>query len=138
VKLYVPVRTYNLTNARTHWRVRSKRVREQREAVTYVLLGADWSALPKPTPETPWAVRLVRLGPREMDDDGVVSAMKATRDAVAAFIGVDDRDRKRVRYWYDQEKSKDVGVRIEIAANTPEAYGFIQWKKRDGGDDGQA
>lgn len=129
--IYVPVRTVNLTNARMHWRVRSKCVREQREAVTYVLLGADWNALPKPTPETPWAVKLVRIGPREMDDDGVVSALKATRDAVAAFIGVDDRDRQRVRYWYDQEKGKDMMVRIEVAVNTPEAHGFLRWSDRD-------
>jgi hypothetical protein len=35
LKLRVPVKTHNLTNARMHWRQRSKLVREQREAVTY-------------------------------------------------------------------------------------------------------
>lgn len=115
MKLFVPVRTVNLTNARMHWRARSKCVREQREAVTYVLLGADWSALPKPTPETPWDVKLVRLAPRELDDDGVVSALKAPRDAVAAFVGVDDRHKHIVKYEYDQRREREYGVEITVS-----------------------
>lgn len=84
-----------------------------KEAVTYALLGVrSWPG--KPSAASPWLVRLVRLGPREMDDDGAVSALKSVRDAFAAFVAVNDKHRHIVRYSYDQERSKEFGVRIEV------------------------
>lgn len=111
----VPLRCPNFANQRLHFRVKAKLVAQQRETVTYVLLGVDWSALPKPSIDEPWQVTLTRLGPRELDDDGVVASLKACRDAIAAFIAVDDKLRNVVRYAYEQEKSKAFGVRIEVS-----------------------
>ncbi len=114
--IHVQTRTWNELNAaRCGWRAKHQKRNAVKEAVTYALLGEDWSAMGKPTPETPWDVRLVRLGPREMDDDGVVSALKSVRDAFARFVAVDDKLRSVVRYRYDQERSKEFGVRIEVS-----------------------
>lgn len=112
--IHVPVRTRNNLNVRRHWRVRSKENIAVKEAVTYALLGVDWAWTASPSEADPWDVRLVRLGPREMDDDGVVSALKSVRDAFAKFVNVDDKRRDVIRYLYDQERSKEFGVRIEV------------------------
>ena len=109
------LRTQNELNAsRAGWRPKHERRKAVRETVTYHLLAVDWTGLGKPTEDTPWDVLLVRLGPREMDDDGVVSALKSVRDAFAAYVGVDDKHRHIVRYRYEQAKSKTFGVRIEV------------------------
>lgn len=114
--IHVQVRTHNELNARrAGWRAKHSARVAVKEAVTYALLGVAWGP-ERPTLERPWRVRLVRLGPREMDDDGVVSALKSVRDAFAAFVGVDDKRSKVVRYTYDQERSKEFGVRIEVSA----------------------
>lgn len=121
----VPIRTYNEANgSHGHWRKKNARRKAVREAVTYALIGESWEGVPKPSVEAPWSVLLVRLGPGVMDDDGVVSSLKSARDAVAAFVGVDDKRRDIVRYAYDQRKSREFGVEIEItwkgASNGPE------------------
>lgn len=54
-------------------------------------------------PALPVVVTLVRCSPRLLDDDNAVGAMKAVRDEVAAWLGVDDRD-PRVRFVVEQEK----------------------------------
>jgi hypothetical protein len=115
VIIHVPVRTINELNAtRWHWRKRQKTREEVKEAVTYALLGHDWSSVEKPTRERPWSVRLVRLGKQRMDDDGVVSSLKSVRDAFAKFINVDDKHRDIVAYGYEQEYPREFGVRIEV------------------------
>lgn len=114
MRITIPeLRTHNTTNVRMHWRMRSKHIARTREAVTEALYEQDWT-IPAPTEARPWDVLLVRLGPRELDDDGVVSALKGVRDAVAAFVGVDDRTKRLVRYSYDQRKQRCFGVEIEI------------------------
>lgn len=108
------LRTRNQLNTRRHWRVDRAERAAVREAVGYALLGADWKGMGKPSEATPWVVTLTRLGPREMDDDGLVSALKSVRDAFADFVGVDDKHRSIVRYSYEQERSKGFGVRIDV------------------------
>lgn len=58
-------------------------------------------------------VTMVKLGPGEMDDDGVSGAMKYVRDTVALFCGLDDKD-KRWKWEYGQERHKQTGIRISI------------------------
>jgi hypothetical protein len=111
---HIVMRLPNFANVRMHWRAKAKIVAEQRETVTWTLLGADWSDLGKPSEESPWQVTLVRLSPQAMDDDGVVSSLKGVRDAFAAFVGVDDKHKHIVRYAYDDERGKKVGVKIYV------------------------
>lgn len=46
----------------------------------------------------PMRVVLVRGAPRRLDNDNLASAMKACRDAVAAWLGVDDGDEAMVTW----------------------------------------
>jgi hypothetical protein len=92
---------------------RARRVRAERAAVREALAGSKLAP-------GPWLVRLVRLAPRRLDDDNATSSMKAVRDEVAAWLGVDDRD-PRVRFLVEQERAKSYGVRIEVRTASSEA-----------------
>lgn len=46
-------------------------------------------------------VTLTRVGPRRLDDDNLAGSLKGVRDAIAAALGVDDRDPK-VQWVYGQ------------------------------------
>lgn len=96
-------------NAREHWRVRANRVRREREAAHWTLLDAKRPALPV-------VVRLIRVAPRSLDDDNLQGVFKAIRDGVADAYGIDDKDRSRIRFEYDQERGAphQYGVRIEV------------------------
>ena len=59
-----------------------------------------------------WVVRLTRAAPAELDDDNLSSAFKAVRDAVAAWLGVDDSPRSPVRWKYAQERVKHRAERL--------------------------
>lgn len=92
------MRTVPGLNAREHWRARARRVKAERLAVALALVG-------KSKPATPCTVRLTRVSPRgTADDDNLAGAMKAVRDQVAEWLGVDDKDRASVRYVYAQRR----------------------------------
>lgn len=104
----VPLRLGCGMNSREHWRARTKRVKTERETVT-------WYLVTRPKPATPCVVTITRVAPSAgLDDDNNVSAAKAVRDAIAAWLGIDDKD-ARVRYQCDQKRG-DWCVLIEIAA----------------------
>lgn len=105
--ILVPVRTHG-PNAREHWRVKAKRVQAERHATAWMLRNV-------PRPPIPCSVRLTRVGPSNgFDDDNLVGAMKGVRDEIAAWLGVDDRHHRQVRYVYDQRREKVWGVTIEF------------------------
>ena len=112
VDLVVPVATISEANARSHPQARATRVRRQRETVTAHL--ARYPARPLPVAR----VRLVRLGERALDTDNLAGALKAVRDAVAAWLCVDDGLRGGIVWEVDQEPHKRhrnlPGVRIEL------------------------
>jgi len=67
-------------------------------------------------PQLPAAVRLTRVAPRPLDDDNLQRALKAVRDGVADWLGVDDRD-PRVRWFYAQAvdgRPRYQAARIEV------------------------
>jgi len=100
--------------AREHWREAWERHRAQKNAIYYAC-----AMIPSKV-QLPCNVKLVRLGPRELDFDNLVVSQKYVRDAIAELITGDyvpgraDGD-KRISWQYDQEKSKEYGVRIEIS-----------------------
>ena len=105
--LAIPMRTGRGLNSREHWAQRSKRVRTERDTVGWCLAG-------RPKPALPCAVLLTRVAPSMgLDDDNLAGSLKAVRDAVAAWLQVDDRDRETVRYEYAQRRGA-WGVEIEI------------------------
>lgn len=108
--ILVPIRTAPGMNVREYWAVRSKRVKAEREATA-------WALADKRRPPLPLAVTLTRIGPSNgLDDDNLAGALKGVRDQVAEWLGVDDRDRARVRYGYEQERGPEWAVRIEWRA----------------------
>lgn len=111
MNLFLMLRTVSGMNASEHWRVRAKRVKAEREIVGFALIGRE-----KPT--LPCVVKITRIAPSTGLDpfDNLPSALKGCVDAIAEWLGVDDKRSDRVRYECAQERGKGYGVRIEVAA----------------------
>lgn len=95
------------------YHLKAKRVRMQREAAMAALVrtGRDPDSYRYPL------VVLTRICRGQgLDTDNLQSALKATRDQVAAWLGLDDGPRSPVRWDYRQESTKAAtrSVRIEI------------------------
>jgi hypothetical protein len=65
-------------------------------------------------------VTITRIAPSPLDDDNLPGALKAIRDEVAAFCGLDDRH-ERIRFVPLQQRcpAPYQGVRIEIVCQEP-------------------
>ncbi len=88
-------------NDREHWRVRHARVKSEKDTVAWRLVEFN-----DRKPALPCVCTLTRFAPSNgLDDDNLAGSLKGVRDAVAAWLGVDDRDRKRVRYQYEQQRA---------------------------------
>lgn len=105
--LELPLRLVSVSNVREHWATKAKRTREHR-ALTRL-------ALRQFGPQIPARVTLVRIAPRELDDDNLRGALKAVRDGVADWLLVDDGD-PCVVWIYGQEKGGPAcyGVHIRV------------------------
>ena len=97
--IHIPdFRTGRGLNAREHHYARARRVRSERDITAWALRKAA-----KPTP--PLVVTLTRIAPSNgVDDDNLCGSLKACRDQVAAWLGVDDKRRDVVRYEYSQRR----------------------------------
>lgn len=115
----VEVATVSEANTRDHHHTRAARVRRQRAAVTARLASIH--------PEDRYHLAgrrvrctLTRLGARALDDDNLAGALKACRDAVAAWLGCDDGPSGPVVWAYGQEAHRRwalrPGVRITLEA----------------------
>jgi hypothetical protein len=103
----VPIRTGRGLNSREYFYARAKRVKKEREAVRWLLNGLQKPALP-------CVVVLTRHSPSNgLDSDNLQGALKAIRDEVADWLGVDDKNTELVRYGYEQKRA-EWGVLIEF------------------------
>lgn len=93
-------------NARLHPQVVARRRRREHQVVTTALAGIA-------PPAGPWRVVITRVGPRAMDDDNRTSSAKGVRDAIAAWLGVDDGD-DSVRWEVRGELARGYAVRVQI------------------------
>lgn len=111
----VPIATVSELNRRDHWAEKHRRSKQQRELTTLLLRSAK---VDKKALCAPFVVTLTRIAPGTIkDSDNLASSTKAVRDAVAAFLGVDDADvtgNGSVRWVVLQEKGTQYGLRIEI------------------------
>lgn len=98
----------SLSNMREHPFVRAARVAVVHELVTAALAAQPVQPHQLLAPGTVLAVRLYRLAPATLDDDNLASALKAARDAVAKWLGIDDRQHLRVRFFPYQGKRPKV------------------------------
>jgi hypothetical protein len=111
-----PLFTKSEANSRDVHYARAERVQDQRAAVGRVL-EAHFARRP-PLPAT---VTITRLGPRDLDSDNLASSAKATRDEIAAFLGIDDGS-PLVTWLYAQARPATRGVyaiRIRIETGVP-------------------
>lgn len=96
----------SVANLREHWGKRAKRAKAHR-TLAYLSVPSG-IALPA-------VVRLVRIGPKPLDDDNLAGACKNIRDGIADRLGVEDND-PRVSWQYGQERGKPA-LRIEISVS---------------------
>lgn len=101
------LRLVNASNAREHWRTRHRRVAGERA----VLGGA---LAPMAPPPGPWRVTITRDGRGTMDDDGLAASAKGVRDAVAAWLGVDDAPGAPVTWRYGQRRARGYAVTVHV------------------------
>jgi len=93
-------------NSRSHWSQTAKKRANER-----AVIGAALARVIRP--EGPWRVTITRLGPRPMDDDNCTASAKGVRDAVAAWLGIDDGNERAV--WAVRgEVGRGYAVRIKI------------------------
>jgi hypothetical protein len=86
VEVTLPLHLAPVGNRREHPLARARRTRREIAAV----LGALDGRTPPPLPAV---VLLVRVGWNALDVDGLVASVKGPIDALARWLGVDDRDR---------------------------------------------
>ena len=108
VLVTIPIALPSVANLREHWSVKARRVKSQRNAVGW-LLGN------RPRPSLPVVVTLTRVAPRSLDGDNLQGAFKATRDAVATWLGYED-NHPGIRWEYDQRAGKPACVEIRVEA----------------------
>lgn len=114
------MRTHRGMNDREHHYARAKRVKRERDEIGWEL---QKYAGRHGRPAVPCSVLLTRLGPSPgLDDDNLVGALKSTRDAIAEWLGVNDRDRMTVRYLYAQRWAPAWGVLIEFGEPPTDAH----------------
>lgn len=94
--IVLPIKAVNWANERAHWTRRARVTRQQRHAAHFKLK----TAAAKP-PAPPVVITLTRYGRRPMDTDGLSSSLKAVRDGVADWLGIDDGD-ARLTWRYHQ------------------------------------
>lgn len=93
-------------NARLHPMEVARRRRSEHSTIAATL------AMIAP-PVGPWRVTIVRVGPRVLDDDNRTASAKGVRDAVAAWLGVDD-GAEVVRWDVRGEVAKGYAVRVLV------------------------
>lgn len=107
----IPLRIESEANMRgMHWAAKARRTKAARSTTCLVLRSKG------PRVALPVVVELVRVAPRALDDDNLRGALKAVRDGVADWLGVDDRD-ARVEWRYAQARgaAKTYAVRVVVS-----------------------
>ncbi len=141
----IPLKTVSEANCSEHWRVKSKRHKLQQFFIRSLFKHEAKSI------GLPCYVSLTRLSPRLLDDDNLRMAFKWIRDEISECLiplmrktyinkqgniqeikGRADCD-PRISWGYNQQKSRKMGIRIEInSAVDAEPLGKIYVRHEDG------
>jgi hypothetical protein len=119
VETQFPLRVISEPNARGHWQKRHKRSSNQHNVVGWELAKIR-PMVATFTKRPPVLVTLTLQTAQELDGDNLQAGLKAVRDEVAKFLGLDDAD-PRVRWAYGQEPAEARGVRIRFERVNDEA-----------------
>lgn len=108
VDFTVPIRLESEANKHSHWTIKARRVKVQRQAIH--LYGKKHMPVPFPV-----VVVMTRIAPRLLDDDNATRSCKAVRDELAALMGIDDRDPK-VTWVVKQARGavREYAVRVQM------------------------
>jgi len=127
----LPIKTVSVLNVREHWAKRAKRSKLHREtAVKMLRTYGESHRLYRGAFPIRFTITLTRIGGRTMDGDNLQASLKATRDGVSDWLGIDDGD-KRLTWVYRQEPKKrklPPGVRVDIEAFA-DAVDVFPWVK---------
>jgi hypothetical protein len=96
----LPLRILSEANGRESWRRKAERTRLHRSTARAVL-----QRFARPVHGGQIYIDLVRIAPRKLDDDNLVSGFKAVRDGVADWLGIDDGS-PRLAWRYKQRKGQ--------------------------------
>ena len=132
--LVLPMTLPSVANQRIHWATKARQVKAQRNAVYMACFAhADrvaWGLRFRDFLKGPGIeVTLTRQAPRALDSDNLASAFKASRDEVAARLGVNDND-PRVTWSYGQGKGPakvviGIWARASVAARMDETLAKV-------------
>lgn len=111
IELLMPIKADLNLNSRVHWRVAHSKKAAQKTAV-------GWLLKRKRVPQEPLLVSLTRIAPgNPPDDDNVVSSLKFVRDAIADWAGIDDREKARIRFIYEDPVRGPWAVKAVISGS---------------------
>ena len=106
VNILLPIRLYSEANEHTHWRVKSKRVKDQKAWVALALKSKARSGKHL----LPATVIITRYGPKMLDTDNLAGSGKAIRDAIAAWLSCGDSPADPVVWIYQQDPIKEINI----------------------------
>jgi hypothetical protein len=126
--VHVPIITVSEANRRDHFRVKAKRVASQRDTVAWSMRAKAGS---RPGIVAALShglvVTLVRCSPRSLDShDNLRSALKATVDELAAWLGLASDSDLRVTWGYRQERRVPPHVRVEFRVRDTETTAALE------------
>jgi hypothetical protein len=116
ISLVVPLLTISEANTAEHWTKSSARHKKQKQIIKLHYLQV------KQHVSLPCHIHIVRLAPRRLDYDNLVISNKYLVDSICEELtgnyipGQADSD-PRITISYDQEKSKEYGVKILFDCN---------------------
>lgn len=120
----VELETRAETNQHTHWRERNARAREA-NAVVFDALAV---LAERPDARRGLVVRMTRIVGSErdlLDDDNVAAALKAVRDAVARWLGIDDRSPRVTWIASEMHAPGPMRARLELFVRGAPAPGVV-------------
>lgn len=108
-----PIHLVSVANSKETPLAQSGRRAKQRYGILHRLANALRLA---PRLKAPYAVKLVRIGPRTLDEhDNLRHAFKNIADGVCDALGIkNDMDRLKIVFEYAQERSKAHAIRVEV------------------------
>jgi hypothetical protein len=109
--IIIPVKTTNpLNGSWGPWYMNASKRKKQRQAVIAATRDLEpWSG------GFPVSVRLVRVAPSNgLDDDSLPASMKAVRDQLTEWLGLDDDRTPMLRWSYDQRRGPRGAYAVEV------------------------
>lgn len=111
MEIIIPVKTTNpLNGSWGHWRVKANQRKKQRSAVINAVADLEpW------TGGFPIGIHLVRVAPSNgLDDDSLPASMKAIRDQLTEWLGLDDDRTPLLKWSYDQRRGPRGAYAVEV------------------------